>query len=81
MADISHAEYQARISRARELMLQQDVVALYLNAGTNLYYFTGTRWSPSERMVGAVIPQQGDIHYIAPRVRTGHTKKFHADSR
>ena len=75
-ADITPEEYQARITRVRELMLQQDIAALYLSAGTNLYYFTGTRWSPSERMVGAVIPQQGDIHYIAPEFERGTLNDF-----
>ncbi|MCH2058443.1 MAG: Xaa-Pro peptidase family protein [Thalassotalea sp.] len=64
--DIQISEYQARIEKAQALMKAQNIDAVYLNAGSNLYYFTGTRWYASERMVAAVIPQQGDIFYIAP---------------
>jgi Xaa-Pro dipeptidase len=63
---ITAAEFQARISKAQQLMKANNIDATYLNAGTNLYYFTGTKWYASERMVGAIIPQQGDIVYITP---------------
>lgn len=63
---ISLEEYQQRILKAQKIMQDHDIAATYINAGTNLYYFTGTRWYASERMVGAVIPQQGEIFYIAP---------------
>lgn len=63
---ISAAEYQQRIDKAQRLMTQHGIDAIYLNAGTNLYYFTGTRWYASERMVGAILPAQGNLTYIAP---------------
>ncbi|WP_206485545.1 Xaa-Pro peptidase family protein [Thalassotalea sp. G2M2-11] len=59
-------EFQQRIERAQQIMKEQDIAAIYINAGTNLYYFTGTRWYASERVVGAIIPQSGQVHYIAP---------------
>lgn len=59
-------EYESRIERAQALMIEKGLHAIYLNAGTNLYYFTGTHWSASERMVGAIIPAQGAVQYIAP---------------
>lgn len=40
--------------------------AVYLDAGTNLYYFTGTRWNGSERLVGAIVSAEGDIDYLVP---------------
>jgi Xaa-Pro dipeptidase len=60
-------EFQQRIERLQEKMLAEGVAATYLHAGTNLYYFTGLKWSPSERMVGAVVPAVGEISYIAPQ--------------
>lgn len=63
---IGLAEYQTRLEKAQSLMKVQNIDALYLNAGTNLYYFTGTRWRPSERMVGALLLQSGAPHYIGP---------------
>ncbi len=59
-------EFQARIERLQESLKASGVQAIYLHAGTNLFYFTGLRWSPSERMVAAVIPAEGDLFYIAP---------------
>ena len=63
---IPHEEFQARISKAQCLMRDLDIEAMYIDAGTNLYYFTGTRWYPSERMVGAILPANGNLHYISP---------------
>ena len=63
---ITDDEFKSRINKATELMKQHDMAAVYLNAGTNLYYFTGTRWGNSERMVGALLTAGGELHYIAP---------------
>ena len=63
---ISEAEFKQRITKAQALMTKHNIAATYIDAGTNLYYFTGTRWYASERVVGAIIPQKGKIHYIAP---------------
>ena len=63
---ITESEFKQRIAKAQKIMVKNDIAATYINAGTNLYYFTGTRWYASERMVGAIIPQQGEIKYIAP---------------
>lgn len=63
---ISKDEFKSRIEKACTLMREYAIDAVYLNAGTNLYYFTGTRWGASERMVGAVLSANGELHYIAP---------------
>lgn len=73
---IGDAEFAARLQRAQQLMQAAGLDALYLNAGTNLLYFTGTRWSPSERMVGALIPAQGEPRYIAPAFELGTLQGF-----
>jgi Xaa-Pro dipeptidase len=66
VAAISDDEFTQRIQYAQRLMTQHGLDAIYLNAGTNLYYFTGTSWFASERMVGAIIPAVGEVQYIAP---------------
>jgi Xaa-Pro dipeptidase len=63
---IALEEYRARIGKAQNLMQEKGLAAIYVNAGTNLYYFTGTCWGASERMVGAIIPARGELEYIAP---------------
>ncbi|KJD33880.1 X-Pro dipeptidase [Tamlana nanhaiensis] len=73
---IQNTEYEARIKKACDLMQAQNVKALYLNAGTNLFYFTGMQWHPSERMVGAILLSNGDVHYIAPHFEKGTIKDF-----
>ena len=63
---ITKQEFSTRISNAQAVMQTQGIAAIWIHAGTNLTYFTGTKWHPSERMVGAIIPAKGAIEYIAP---------------
>lgn len=73
---IAIQEYQQRINKAQRLMKKQSIAAMYLNAGTNLHYFTGTKWYASERMVGAILPSKGEIQYIAPVFELGTLNGF-----
>ena len=75
-APIALPEFQARIDKAQRLMAEQGMAALYLHAGTSLYYFTGTRWRGSERMVGAVLFPSGAPIYIAPAFEKGTIEQF-----
>lgn len=63
---ISIAEYQQRIEKLQRLLKDNDCGAIYLHGGTNLYYFCGVRWNPSERLCGALIFADGPIEYIVP---------------
>jgi Xaa-Pro dipeptidase len=63
---ITIAEYEARIEKARRLMVDAGIDAIYLEGGTGLYYFTGLRWGRSERMTAALLPAKGDIAYVCP---------------
>jgi Xaa-Pro dipeptidase len=73
---ITVEEFQQRIDKAQQLMRQQHIAAMYLNAGTNLYYFTGTKWYASERMVAAILPQQGELIYIAPHFELNTLEQY-----
>ncbi|WP_064965644.1 M24 family metallopeptidase [Tenacibaculum ovolyticum] len=73
---IQKEEFQSRINKACELMKSQNKQAMYLHAGTNLFYFTGMKWSSSERMVGAILFQNGDLHFIAPEFEKGTILDF-----
>lgn len=70
------AEYQSRVKKAASLLKEQNCKAIYVNAGTNLYYFTGTKWNPSERMVGALLFEDGSIEYIVPKFEEGTFRTF-----
>ena len=76
MSAISRIEHLARIARAQQFMQEQGVAAVYLNAGTNMSYFTGTKWHASERMVGAILPARGALEYIAPAFEECTIKDF-----
>ncbi|USD35875.1 Xaa-Pro peptidase family protein [Ferrimonas sp. SCSIO 43195] len=73
---ISNGEFKFRMQRAVTLMQRQGLRGIYLNAGTNLYYFTGLKWSASERMVGALLLDSGELLYIAPQFERDSLRDF-----
>ncbi|MFL6660327.1 MAG: M24 family metallopeptidase [Massilia sp.] len=76
MVAIGKDEHLARIARAQGYMQEHGIAAVYLNAGTNMSYFTGTKWYASERMVGAILPARGALEYIAPAFEESTLKDF-----
>ncbi|MBT4393697.1 MAG: aminopeptidase P family protein, partial [Acidiferrobacteraceae bacterium] len=52
---ITVPERLERIEKAHRLMVEQGIDALYLDASTNLFYFTGLRFWATERLHGAII--------------------------
>ncbi len=73
---IEVAEYQARVARAQALMRAQGVDALYLDTSTSLHYFTGIELRLTERLHGAVIPQDGEIAYLSPSFEEPKTREY-----
>lgn len=61
-------EFQSRMTRARKLMtdITPAFDGIYLTPGTSLYYFTGIRWWPSERLLALVLPRLGEPALICP---------------
>ena len=66
VSPITVEERRQRIEKARKLMVAGGLDAVYLEAGSSLFYFTGVCWWPSERMLAAVIPAKGEIAYVCP---------------
>ena len=66
ISPITVEERRGRIEKARALMAENDIAAIYLEAGSSLLYFTGVKWGRSERMMAAVIPAKGEIAYVCP---------------
>ena len=58
---IQKVEFKQRIEKACQLMQEQNIPAMFLNSGTNLFYFTGFKWNASERMVGALLFPNGKL--------------------
>ena len=63
---ISQVERLLRIQKAQKLLRENKMVALLLDAGTNMDYFSGIKWNPSERSMLAILPASGEIAYICP---------------
>src|SRR6476620_11893095 len=60
-------ERKARIEKARKLMRENRIDAIYGEPGTSMLYYTGMRWGTSERMLAMVIPAKGDIAWVCPK--------------
>jgi len=65
-APISDDERLGRIQKAQQLMVDDGIDAMFLDAGTSMFYYTGVRWGQSERMFAAVIPARGDLAWVCP---------------
>ena len=63
---IGATERQARIERLQRMMRERGLSAVLIEPGASLVYFTGVRWSRSERLTGAVIPASGQIGVFTP---------------
>lgn len=64
---ITDDERQARIAKAQRLMGEQKIDAIYIEPGSTMYYYTGVRWSTSERMLALIIPQRGELAWVCPK--------------
>src|ERR1700761_7579951 len=64
--DITPAERQARREKAKRLMKENGIGAIFLEPGPSLFYFTGIRWGRSERMFGMLFPAAGEPVYVVP---------------
>jgi Xaa-Pro aminopeptidase len=63
---IAPAERAARLAKAQELMRRHDIGAVLIEPGASLVYFTGVRWSRSERLTAAVLPREGEPLVVTP---------------
>lgn len=75
IAAISVDEHNERIALAQELMTKNGFEAIYLEATSNLWYYTGMRWGQSERMAAAIIPRKGEVAYICPMFEVGRLQE------
>lgn len=68
---ISTDEHQTRLAGLAQRMRETGYDAIYLDAGSNLTYYTGFKWWGSERLVGALIKPDASITYVGPAFETG----------
>src|SRR5580692_6944413 len=58
---ITVEERRARLEKARRLMAEQKIGAVYMERGSSMFYFTGAR-----DLSGILIPARGEIAWIVP---------------
>jgi Xaa-Pro dipeptidase len=63
---ITEQERHARIEKARRLMRENKLGAIFMEGGSSLFYFTGTRWNATDRTFGLVLPAAGEPAWIVP---------------
>jgi Xaa-Pro aminopeptidase len=66
IATITDDERKGRIEKAKRLMAENGMSAMYVESGTSLFYYTGVKWGRSERMFAMVIPAKGDPAWVCP---------------
>jgi Xaa-Pro dipeptidase len=81
---ITDDERRARIEKAKRLMAENRIDAVFLEPGSSLFYYTGIRWSLSERLFGMVLPARGEPAYVVPgfeEMRARELIRFGSDIR
>src|SRR5919206_2047059 len=64
---ITMEERKGRIEKAKRLMREHRIDAIYLEPGSSMFYYTGMRWGTSERMFALVIPAKGELAWVCPK--------------
>src|SRR5690242_4851196 len=76
VAPIGDEERRGRIAKAQRLMREQKVGAIVIEPSNSLLYYTGVRWSPSERTFGLVIPANGDLGWVCPAFEEARAREL-----
>lgn len=63
---ITTAERAGRVDKAKALMREHGMDALFLTGGTSMVYFTNIRWGGGERLFTVVVPVRGDAFVVCP---------------
>lgn len=66
VVNITDDERRERIAKAKRLMVENGLGAVYLESGSSLFYYTGVRWGQSERMFAMVLPREGEPAFVCP---------------
>ncbi len=63
---IADDERRGRMEKARRLMHEGKMAAIFLDPGSSMLYYTGTRWGRSERTFGLLLPARGEPAWVVP---------------
>jgi Xaa-Pro dipeptidase len=68
---ITVAEREARLEKARHLMVDMGADALLVGAGSSLHYFAGVPWGASERLVAMLLTKSDEPLLFSPTFELG----------
>ena len=77
---ITVEERMQRQERARQLMRENNLSAIFLPPGTSLNYFTGIRWEGGERLFAMVCLPRAQSFYVVPAFEEGRAREQIAQS-
>ncbi len=72
---ITANERRQRLERARQLMQENKIDAIFLIGGTSLVYFSGIHWDNSERLFALVLPQKSSPFLVCPAFEEGRARE------
>ncbi len=72
---ISRSEHKSRIEKIQHRLKKSGCAALYLTNPTRILYTTGFSHISTERPLALVIPQDGTIFMMGPRLEEDHVKQ------
>lgn len=72
MFSISETIYKRRLERVRRTLSRRKFDALYLTNGTSMFYLTGYSFISTERPAALVVPADGKITFLGPRLEEDH---------
>jgi len=73
---IGDDERRGRLAKAQRLMAEQGLGAVVIEPGTSMVYYTGVRWSQSERTFALVIPARGEPGWICPAFEEARAREL-----
>ena len=71
--------HRMRIGRLQELMQEREAEALWVESSVNFRYLTGHLPVSIERLMGLVVPAQGNLRLVVPRLLHEEVKDLELD--
>jgi Xaa-Pro aminopeptidase len=65
---ISHERFEARLAACRLAVAERGLASLLLSVGPDLRYLTGFVGEPMERFTLLVVPREGPVSFLVPRL-------------
>lgn len=73
---ITDSERRGRMEKARRLMVDNDIDAVFFEPGSSLFYYTGIRWGLSERTFAMILPAKGEPAYVCPAFEQARAREL-----